>query len=494
MVDGNTYDKIVDGGKVVFNVDGLAKGNYTVAANFNTSDEKYNGNSNSTKFEVTARYTNLDVVVSPITYGEDAKIVVTVPVNATGYVTLTIGDDTYLVNIKDGNANFTISNLEPGVVNLEIAYSGDDDYYANTTNANITVSPKSTTIDVIAGDIDKGDVAVITVVVSNDADGVVVITVGGKDYNTTIDGGIASVEISGLDAGSYNIVAKYLGNKYYANSTNDTVSFNVLTDSSIVAKVVSRMYGSDYDYEALFTDKAGNPLVNANVTFAVNGKEYNVVTDENGIARLPGGTLTVGNHTVVARNPVTGYETYNTTEIKPTLVDNKDINMDFKDGSKYSVRVIGADGKPVGAGVEVNIRINYVSYKVKTDKKGYARLSINLNPGKYTVTVARNGYKISNEIHVKRTLAAKKTQVAKKSAKISKIKVSLKWSNGKAIKGKKVTMKFRGNLYKAKTNSKGIAVFKLPKKGIKNLKPGKTYQVKYTYLTDSIYKYIKIKK
>ena len=55
-------------------------------------------------------------------------------------------------------------------------------------------------------------------------------------------------------------------------------------------------------------------------------------------------------------------------------------------------------------------------------------------------------------------------------------------------------MKFRGNLYKAKTNSKGIAVFKLPKKGIKNLKPGKTYQVKYTYLTDSIYKFIKIKK
>ena len=494
VVDGNTYDKIVDGGKAVFNVDGLAKGNYTVAANFNTSDEKYNGNSNSTKFEVTARYTNLDVVVSPITYGEDAKIVVTVPVNATGYVTLTIGDDTYLVNIKDGNANFTISNLEPGVVNLEIAYSGDDDYYANITHANITVSPKSTSIDVIAGDIDKGDVAVITVIVSNDANGVVVITVGGKDYNTTIDGGIASVEISGLDAGTYNIVAKYLGNKYYANSTNDTVSFNVLTDSSIVAKVVSRMYGSDYDYEALFTDKAGNPLVNANVTFAVNGKEYNVVTDENGIARLPGGTLSVGNHTVVARNPVTGYETYNTTEIKPTLVDNKDINMDFKDGSKYSVRVIGADGKPVGAGVEVTIRINYVSYKVKTDKNGYARLSINLNPGKYTVTVTRNGYKISNEIHVKRTLAAKKTQVAKKSAKISKIKVSLKWSSGKAIKGKKVTMKFRGNLYKAKTNSKGIAVFKLPKKGIKNLKPGKTYQVKYTYLTDSIYKFIKIKK
>ena len=494
VVDAILYGKLVEDGRAVFNITALSKNNYTVVATFSSTDGKYNGNTNSTSFEVTAKSTNLDVVVNPVTYGEDANIVVNVAGNATGYVTVTIGDNTYLANVDNGTAKFSIPNLEPGVVNLEIAYSGDDNYYANTTNANITVNPKSTTIDVIAGDINKGETAVVTVIVSNDANGVVVITVGGKDYNTTINEGIASVEISGLDAGSYNIVAKYLGNKYYANSTNNTVSFNVLTDSSVVAKVVSRMYGSDYDYEAVFTDKSGKPLANTNVTFAVNGKEYNVVTDENGVARLPGGTLTVGNHTVVAKNPITGYETYNTTEIKPTLVDNKDINMDFKDGSKYSVRVIGADGKPVGAGVEVTIRINYVSYKVKTDKNGYARLSINLNPGKYTVTVTRNGYKISNEIHVKRTLAAKKTQVAKKSAKISKIKVSLKWSNGKAIKGKKVTMKFRGNLYKAKTNSKGIAVFKLPKKGIKNLKPGKTYQVKYTYLTDSIYKFIKIKK
>ena len=81
-----------------------------------------------------------------------------------------------------------------------------------------------------------------------------------------------------------------------------------------------------------------------------------------------------------------------------------------------------------------------------------------------------------------------------KAAKVSKIKVSLKWSNGKAIKGKKVTMKFRGNLYKAKTNSNGIATFKLPKKVIKNLKAGKTYKIRFTYLTNSIYKYIKIKK
>ena len=494
VVDAIPYGKLVDNGKVVFNLTALAKNNYTVVATFIPSDDKYNGNTNSTSFDVTAKSTILDVVVSPITYGEDANVVVTVPVNATGYVTITIGDNTYLANINNGTAKFSIPNLEPGVINLEIEYSGDDNYYANITNANITVNPKSTTIDVIAGDINKGETAVITVVVSKEVTGVVVITVGGKDYNATIDSGIASFTISGLDVGSYNIVAKYLGNKYYANTTNDTVSFNVLTDSSIITTVVTRAYGSDYDYEALFTDKTGKPLANVNVTFAVNGREYYAVTDENGIARLPGGTLSVGNHTVVAINLVTGYETHNTTEIKPRLVDNADIIMDFKDGSRCSVRVIGDDGKPVGAGVEIVIKVNTVNYKVKTNKNGYASLAINLNPGKYTISAAYKGFKVSNMLTVRQTLSAKKTQVAKKSAKVSKIKATLKWSSGKGINGKKVTMKFRGILYKAKTNSNGIATFKLPKKVIKNLKAGKTYKIRFTYLTNSIYKYIKIKK
>ncbi|MBR3141166.1 MAG: Ig-like domain repeat protein, partial [Methanobrevibacter sp.] len=335
---------------------------------------------------------------------------------------------------------------------------------------------------------------IVNVMVSSDATGIVVITVNGVDYNLTLDGGKASVEISGLKAGTYNIVAKYLGNKYYANVTNDTVSFNVMTNATIITSVVTRGYGSEYDYEAVFIDNAGKPLANTQVTFAVNGKEYNVTTDENGVARLPGGTLSVGNHTVVSINPLTGYETHNNAIILPVVAENKNIVMDFKDGSKYSIRIMGDDGKPVGAGVEVVITVNKINYKVKTDSNGYARLSINLNPGSYSISATYKGYKVSNKLTIKQTLSAKKTQVAKKSVKVSKIKATLKWSSGKPIKGKKITMKFRGKTYSAKTNSKGIATFKLPKNAIKNIRTGKTYKVKYTYLTDSIYKYIKIKK
>ena len=487
-------DDIVDG-KVVFNVSSLAKGFNTVSATFIPSDSKYNGNSNSTTFEVVARETSMVVDVESGSYGDKVNITVTLPNDVTGYVTITIGDNSYVANIGgDGVARLSISNLEPGTFDVVVSYDGDDNYNKVSNSSTFTIERKTTNIDVSAGDINKGETAVVTVTVPVDATGIITITIGGNQYNKTIDNGFVVFEIVGLGVGTYNIVAEYAGDKYYVGAVNDTVSFSVLTDESIVTEVVTRAYGSAYDYEALFTDKAGNPLANTNVTFAVNGKEYVVMTDQNGIARLPGGTLGIGNHTVVAINPLTGFETHNTTVILPRVAETNDIIMDFNDGTGYSVRVLGDDGKPVGDGIEVTMNVHSMTYKVKTDANGYATLPIHLNPGKYTLGVEYGGFKVSNSLVVKQTLFAKKTQKIKKSKKKNKIKAQVKLSNGKPVKGVKLTMKLKGKNIKAKTNAKGIAKFKVPKKVVKKLKVGKKYKVSFTYLTNTIVKKIKVKR
>ena len=79
-------------------------------------------------------------------------------------------------------------------------------------------------------------------------------------------------------------------------------------------------------------------------------------------------------------------------------------------------------------------------------------MKINLNPKSYSITAEYRAYKVANKLVVKQTMKlVKKTVTAKKGKKFT-IKVKLKWSNGKAIKGKKIVVKFQGKKYSAKTN------------------------------------------
>ena len=88
-------------------------------------------------------------------------------------------------------------------------------------------------------------------------------------------------------------------------------------------------------------------------------------------------------------------------------------------------------------------------------------------------------------------LTASKVTV-KKTAKKFVLQAKLK-INGKLVKCKKITFKFKGKTYRAKTNSKGIAKVIIKKNVVKKLKKGKTYAVKVSYLKDSVKSSVKVK-
>ena len=138
--------------------------------------------------------------------------------------------------------------------------------------------------------------------------------------------------------------------------------------------------------------------------------------------------------------------------------------VDYSGKTTFKVRVVGSNGKIVGQNEVVVMKISGKAYNVKTDKKGYASKTFSLIPGKYSITATYKGFSVKNTITVKNVLKAK--SVTKKKAKKIKYSASLKTSKGKAISGKKITFKIKGKTYKAKTNKKGIATFKLktPKK------------------------------
>ena len=166
------------------------------------------------------------------------------------------------------------------------------------------------------------------------------------------------------------------------------------------------------------------------------------------------------------------------------IISNENITVDYTGGKYFSVRVVTADNRSVGAGAVVNFTINGKTYTRTTDSNGVAKIKITQLPKKYTIKTTYNGITYKNTVTVKQVLTASKVTIKKSSKKLV-LKAKLK-INGKLIKGKKITFKFKGKTYKVKTTKKGIAKKTLKKNVIKKLKKGKKYKVKVTYSKTSI--------
>ncbi|MBP3792183.1 MAG: right-handed parallel beta-helix repeat-containing protein, partial [Methanobrevibacter sp.] len=179
-----------------------------------------------------------------------------------------------------------------------------------------------------------------------------------------------------------------------------------------------------------------------------------------------------------------------------TTITPKTAKVDY--GYAYKV-LVKIDGKSVGAGKEVALKIAGKTLKAKTDKNGYATFKLAIKPKKYSATVMLNN--VVNEfkgtkkvsVTVKNVIKAKNVKV-KKSSKKAKVKATLKTSSKKAISGKKIVLKIKGKKVTAKTNKKGVATFKIKKNILKKLKAGKKYKYQVIYGKDTVKKIMTVKK
>ena len=465
----------------VINVTSVENPNYYAAVNDTVDIQVNKGTPEINVTTGDAKYPNVTVNV-------------TSDVNGTVNVTLSNGTNniTKQVNVTAGETvSVPFEGVTPGDYNVETKYIENDEYTEAIIATDLTVKQGEPDVNVTSDTV-EGENATVTIDVPKDATGNVTVTINGTDYNGTIKNG--TVEITGpvLPAGDTNATVKYSGDSNYAGkTTNATIHVKKVL---VVAENMKRGWDSPYDYQAKLVDEDGNPISGKAMTFTVNGKQYNVKTDDKGVAQLTDSKLAVGTYDVVITNPVTGENTTKKATIVKRLLENKDITKDFEDPTKYKVLAIGDDGNPVGKGVKVDITTNGKTYHVKTDKNGYATLPIHLNPKKYTITAKYHKTTVKNKLVVKQTLKlVKKTVTAKKGKSIT-LKATLKWTNGKAIKGKTIKFKFRGKTYKVKTNSKGLAKTTIKnKKVLKSLKKGKKYTYSAAYIKNNVKGKVKIK-
>jgi len=490
-INGKVYTPdTFENGVATFNIDGLTYGNKTATISY-AGDDNYVANSTTANFTVSKNPAPISVDVDNSTKGE-ATIKVTLPEDATGYVIVNVNGTDYGINLTAGENSVTVPIDTTGDYTAKVTYLGDDKYLANSTSEKFHASTDKAPAN-IGAEVDNvpvGEDVIVKVTVPEGGDGNMTVKIGNITKTVPVTGGENSISISGVPEGTHDVVIDYSGNDKFEP---ETINKKVNVFRSINAENIKRGWNSPYDYKAEFLDGEGNVLVNTDVQYVINGKTYTVKTDSQGIAFLTTSKLAVGKYDVTIINPVTGEQTTRTTTIVKRLLENKDITMDFVDGTYYTVLAIGDDGNPVGEGEFVDIWVNTIHYSCRTNKDGYARLKINLNPKTYTVVAEYKLTKVSNKLVVKQTLKLVKKTVTVKRGKKLVLQAKLKWTNGKAIKGKQIIFKFKGKTYKAKTNSKGIAKVTVSKKVTKKLKKGKKYTYSAKYITNIVKGKVKAK-
>ena len=272
-------------------------------------------------------------------------------------------------------------------------------------------------------------------------------------------------------------------NHFKSTSANASLIAYRLTDTKI--SINTNVYPEGV--LAILKDDKGNAVPNKAVSVKIGSDSYSLSTNSKGEMALP--VISKGTYQVSVS--FAGDNQYYDSKISgkitvlASIVESKDSSVYYGNTIQYKVRVKGSDGS-YGAGNVVTIKVNGQTYKVATDKNGYATKALKLKAGTYTVTAEYHGDKVSNKITFKPTLTAK--NIVKKKAKKIKFSVKVVDKNGKAVKKKKVTFKVKGKKYTAKTNKKGVATVT-----IKNLKVGK-YTISSSYGGCTIKNTIKIKK
>ena len=444
-IDGNETSVPIVDGKAVVDISDLSVGNHTIDVTY-PGDDKYGPSSDSAVKEVKKQECPIDVDIDELD-----KIVVKLPEDATGNVTVTVDGIDYVVPINNGEAVVEVPGISSGEHNVTVKYNGNDKYAPESENTTIDIPVK---VVIYAPDVvkyfsgpERFAVSVIDVLSGNGVGGVEVkIKLNGIVYTrTTNSDGSASIAIV---LNSANYTAEVTVDEYGYNH-----NASVEVKPTVIANDIIKVFRNSTGYTGLFVDGEGNPLPNTKVMFNINGVFYNRTTDANGIAKLSL-NLEKGDFIITAFNPVTGEMISNNIKVF-TLIESSDLVKYYKNDSQFVVRLRAADGSWVGAGEVVSFNIQGRLYNRTTNATGHAVLKVNLEPGTYSITSYYKDCREGNTIEVLPVLFA--DDLSMKYRDGSQFKAKVLDGQGRPYAGQTVTFNVNGVFYNRTTGSDGIA-------------------------------------
>ena len=466
----------------------LSANEYIINVTYDETENYTSATNDTIKVSIFKATPTITVKAENTTYPGDVIIIINTDTN--GKYNITVGNQTKEETLNVGTNTITFTGVKVGNYTITVKY-GETENYTSAINDTVKVSVlKNEAFEPEITAINTANETVITFTFPEDATGNVTVIVDGKQYNATVENGKAVITMPLIPLDS-TVDFEYSGDENYPAKSKETSIANVT--AIIKAVDMIRGYNSGVDYQVTVVDGNGNPMAKKQVTFIINGNKYNVATNDEGIAVL-NLKLAIGTYNVTTVNPLNNDNVTKTVKITTRITGNKNVDTYYGKNYVYKLRIIGDDGKAVGSNVAVKVAVNGKVQTLKTDNNGYITLKFTKNylPKTYTVTAEYKGVKVTNKVKVKQILTLKKVKV-KKSAKKLVVKATIK-EGKKALKNKKVTFKFKGKKYKAKTNKKGIAKVTIKKSVLKKLKVGKKVKYQVTYLKDTVKRSVKVKK
>ena len=404
-----------------------------------------------------------------------------------GNVTFMIDGVEYAVELSDGYANMTVLFKQAGNHSISVFYNNTYYYYpTDVVFSSFTIDPVATELSLRLENSTVFSNDTFTAVVRvNATQGKANIYINGI-LNRTVEvneDGVAVFILNGLSHGRYNMSADFfdeLGT--YLNSSNKT-SFDVFirTYPQLNGLEWNWTVNRNHDITVKVIDQYGEYVNVGNVTFMIDGVGYTVDLMDNASIKTVLFNQT-GKHDLQVFFNGFGYYYPSASEVISltvsrikTQLSGSEVSAVYNIAKEFQVTLSDVDGNPI-AGVNVTVDLNGIKTFV-SDANGQIRLSTyGLNPKMHMAKITFKG----NEIYMDSSLNLKvtvikanakiiaKNKAYKAKSKTKKFKITLKDNVSKPIKKAKVTLKIKSKTYKAKTNDKGKATFKitgLTKKG-----------------------------
>ena len=403
--------------------------------------------------------------------------------------TLTWVNVTFSCSIELSNTNYKFINCT--FLNSPLKFDGarsslsDPDVYnyafencefVNYTQDNVVVANKFANVAILNCAFDNVTADAIVSTNANRTDD------SGRQAGVTIkDSTFKDTSVKGIvKAQDYSVAAVTTDNKYdFATqktlASEDVVYVDVpVNETTLTVKVADIKEGEDFTIDVTLSDN-----LTSDVSVVINNKEYNVsVVNGTGSLKVSD-KLAANTYDVDAsyagEYPYAASTAKTTFKVEKVIIGTKlaapKVTATYNVAKKLVITLTDKNGKAL-ANKKVSVKVGSISKTLTTDKNGKVSLNVaTLVPKTYTATVKFAGdsdYSASTAspkvvVSKAKVKLAAKAKTFKVKVKTKKYTVTLKNNKGKVMKKVKLTLKVGKKTYKATTNAKGKATFKITK-------------------------------